>query len=282
MSKTKVFRFNVKNLKYSLDDWRFFFNSNQTTHSFVTADFDAATVIIDGAVIFADGVLVDVSWTLVRAVGTTVFSLTKAPDSFAIVTDGGTKTITLTSIVYAYISKKDPQDLAYAHAINLEADYNEQKLYGDGALLSVLADDKGKTGTISVTDIETGYEIDCGRMRVLANGYADIQQRSTLPHAIYYEIEALDNGVVVTIKNWLLGCLTGKASESYQQTEDDPTFNKYEFPLSVLGENLKTATGSADYTDANGETTKVYRITSFPDDDDYLTFGDIVPLALHL
>lgn len=172
-----------------------------------------------------------------------------------------------------------PVDLAYAHAISLEADYNETKLYGDGEKLAVLADDKGKTGSISVTNIEEAYEIACGRMLAILGGTADIQQRATVEHCIYYEVEAIDDGTTITIKNWLFGCITGKANESYQQTEDDPTFNKYEYPLTVLGINLQIHDGGADFVDANGNTIKVFRLTSYPDTTGYATFGDAVPLV---
>lgn len=41
----------------------------------------------------------------------------------------------------------EPKDLAYANSLSLEADYNEQKIFGDGQIIGILADDKGKTGT---------------------------------------------------------------------------------------------------------------------------------------
>lgn len=171
-----------------------------------------------------------------------------------------------------------PSPMAYANSVALEADYNETKLYGDGQKLAILADDKGKTGNIGVTNIEQAYEIACGRAMLISGGLADIQQRVSKEHAIYYEVDALIDGVQKTIKNWLYGCITGKASESYEQTQDDPTVNNYEYPLTVLGVNLKNSGGTADYTDANGNTVKVFRVTAFPEDSGYATFGDTVPI----
>jgi hypothetical protein len=170
-----------------------------------------------------------------------------------------------------------PADLAYARSLALEADYSETVLYGDGQKLAVLANDKGKTGTLGVTTIEEAYETACGRGMVVVGGYADIQQRSTFEHAIYYEVDGNLDGVPITIKNWLFNVVTGKPSKSYAQTEDDPTVNGYEYPLTVLGTNLRNSGDTADYTDSNGNTIKVYEVSAMPDDTGYATFGATVP-----
>lgn len=171
-----------------------------------------------------------------------------------------------------------PIDIAYATSVTLEADYNETKLYGDGMVIGIIGDDKGKTGTIGVTNIEDAYEVDCGRSLLLDDGsYGDIQQRATIEHAIYFEVDALDEGVQKTVKFWMFGCITGKAGETYQQTEDDPTINSYEYPLTVLGQNLEANLSTDDYVDANGNNVKVYRMKSLPGDANYDTFGDSVP-----
>src|SRR5690554_4570743 len=132
-----------------------------------------------------------------------------------------------------------PKDLAYANSISLEADYDETKLFGDGQILAILGDDKGKTGTLSVTNIEKDYEIDMKRALEIDGGLADIQQRSSVEHAIYFEVDAIEDGVGKTIKRWMFGVTTGKASETYEQTTDNPTINTYDYPLTVLGVNPK-------------------------------------------
>lgn len=169
-------------------------------------------------------------------------------------------------------------DLAYANGISLEADYNEKKLYGDGTLIGVIGDDKGKTGTLSVINIEAEYEKACGRAMDVVGGLADIGQRKSQAHAIYYEVEAYEDGDTITIKNWLLNCVTGKPNEAYEQTQDDPTINTYDYPITVLGELLQNAAGDADAVDLNGNTTMVYRITAVPTDAGFATFGDTVPM----
>lgn len=170
-----------------------------------------------------------------------------------------------------------PEDLAYANSISLEADYDETKLYGDGQILAVLGDDKGKTGTLSVTNIEKDYEIAMKRSMEIDGGLADIQQRSSVEHALYFEVDAIEDGVAKTIKRWVFGVTTGKASETYEQTTDNPTINTYDYPLTALGVNLKDTAGTADHTDANGNTIKVFYMTSFPGDANYATFQSTVP-----
>lgn len=170
-----------------------------------------------------------------------------------------------------------PEDLAYANSISLEADYNEQKIYGDGQIIAILADDKGKTGTLSVINIEKEYEIACKRALEIEGGLADVQQHASVEHCIYYEVDAIQNGIPITIKNWLFGCITGKPNETYQQTQDDPTINTYDYPLTVMGINLQASTGSSDFVDANGNHVKVTRVTAYPEDTGYATFGTAVP-----
>lgn len=170
-----------------------------------------------------------------------------------------------------------PKDLAYANSISLEADYEETKLFGDGQILAILGDDKGKTGTLSVVNIEKDYEIDMKRSLEIEGGLADIQQRSSVEHAIYFEVDAIENGVGKTIKRWVFGVTTGKASETYEQTQDSPTINTYDYPLTVLGVNLKDSAGTADYKDEFGNTLKAFYVTSFPGEAGYATFESTVP-----
>lgn len=174
---------------------------------------------------------------------------------------------------------ESPEDLAYANSLSLEPTYEETTLYGDGEVLAILGDDKGKEGTLDVINIEDDYEIDMGRARELEDGtIADVQQRKSQYHAIYYEVEAVVDGEVETIKNWLLKCTTGKASETYEQTEGEPTVNTYEYSLKVMGEPLRDNADEENYKDENGNEVKVFRMTSYPDDDNYDGFEDEVPV----
>lgn len=177
-----------------------------------------------------------------------------------------------------------PNDLAYAQAISLESDYNETNIYGDGQIIGKLADDKGKTGTLTVMDINEEFEIAAGRMMAAQDTggigeemRAEIQQLDSKEFAIYFEVEALVDGTIETHKVWLYNVVTGKPNETYQQTEDDPTINPYEYPLTVLGEYLQASGGGSDYENANGNKVKVWKTVVNPADTNYATFGDAVP-----
>ena len=276
MAKTKMFKFNIKNLKYSMANSTILFKASGTGLTYGLTDFNDATIIIDGELIVKDGVLINEDWTLVLNTTPNCVKLTATGKVFSITNTG---VLTLTGLNYALVTLVPVKELAYANSISLEANYSESKLFGDGEVLGVLGNDKGKTGTISVVNIEDHYERDCGRLLTVHNAYADIQQRQSNEHYIYYETEAYEEGQVITIKNWLFGCVTGKASESYEQTTEDPVINNYEYALTVLGENLKNEDGS-DNVDDNGNTTKIFRMTSFPEDDGYTDFGDYIKMPI--
>jgi len=173
---------------------------------------------------------------------------------------------------------KTPEDLAYANSLSLEPDYSEQPIYMDGEKMDVLIDDKGKTGELSVMNKEPEYEIACGRLIEVEEGYADIQQDNSIQHAIYYEVNARRNGVTITLKSWLYNCVSGQAAESYQQNQDSRTINPFAYPLTIMGVNIKKSTGDEDYFDEKGNTKKVTRITAYPESPGYATFGDTVPI----
>jgi len=170
-----------------------------------------------------------------------------------------------------------PQDLAYANSLALESTITEKELFGDGQVLAVVYSDKGFSGTLSVTNLEDAYEKACGRLFDVDGGVADIKQTKSVPHAIYYEVDAIADGERITIKSWLFNCTTGRASESYQQNQDDITVNYYDYPLKVLGEVLKDSTGTYEYIDDKGNRIYVTRLTAYPDSPGYETFGDAVP-----
>jgi hypothetical protein len=170
-----------------------------------------------------------------------------------------------------------PQDLALADALTLEADYSEQVIYGDGKPQAVIADDRGMTGNLITTAINPTYEIAMKRALEIEGGLADVQQSGTVKHCLYYEVEVQDTSGIKTIKAWLFGVYSGKPSETYNQTKEDPTINFYEHSLKIHGTKLQNALGTDDYVDANGNTLIVTRLVAWPEDTGYATFGDTVP-----
>jgi hypothetical protein len=169
-------------------------------------------------------------------------------------------------------------DLAYAKSLSLEPDFDTLNLYGDGQKLGQIIDDKGKTGTLSVIDINEEYEIALKRQMLLDGGNrADIQQIDSISHALYYETDIIEDGVRKTVKVWMLNCVTAPAAENYEQTEDNPSINGFDYPLTVFGEKLMANGGLTEYKDSNGNTINTTRVFAYPDDTNYATFEDDVP-----
>ena len=179
--------------------------------------------------------------------------------------------------------KSDPgvygttEDLAYAEGISLEPTYASQHQYGDGQIIAEITSDKGLTGALTLVQHPEAYEIAMKRKRLVTGAVADVTQRDSVEHAIYFEIDSQENGIVKTNKVWLLNVTSGKPAETFTQSKENPTFNNVEIPLTILGDTLKDTAGTADYVDANGNTFKVTKMTAKPADTGYATFGATVP-----
>lgn len=168
-------------------------------------------------------------------------------------------------------------------SVSLEADYSEQKIYGDGYVIDTIPSDKGLTGALATTLLNDEYEIDMGRKIELATGLADIKQLDSIPHNIYFEIfareiEGANKGKNQVVKVWLLNVTTGKPGETFKQNEDGITVTTYENSLTVLGVPVKAATGEENYRDANGNEVYATKVVCYPDMVGYATFGDSVPV----
>ena len=166
-------------------------------------------------------------------------------------------------------------------SVSLEADYSEQKIYGDGYVIDTIPSDKGLTGALATTLLNDEYEIDMGRKIELATGLADIKQLDSIPHNIYFEIfareiEGANKGKNQVVKVWLLNVTTGKPGETFKQNEDGITVTTYENSLTVLGVPVKAATGEENYRDANGNEVYATKVVCYPDMVGYATFGDSV------
>lgn len=166
-----------------------------------------------------------------------------------------------------------------ANQLTLETTYSEQKEYADGQPMFILASDQGLTGTLSMKYLEDSYEIDMGRKMRIQGGLADIEQLSAIEHAIYFEIEEQDTtDKRTTVKAWLFNVTSGKPSETFTQTTENKTVNNYDIPINVLGEYLRAENGEDLYVDENGNTLRVWRLVSTPEEPDFATFGNSVPI----
>ncbi|MFH2116766.1 MAG: hypothetical protein ABII85_01840 [Bacillota bacterium] len=171
-----------------------------------------------------------------------------------------------------------PVDLAYAESISLEPTYQSEPYYGDGDIIGEMTSDNGMTGTLAIIQKSDDYEIAMQRKMIIdGESVADITQKDSIEHAIYFEIDALVSGVSKTKKVWILNVTSGKPGETYTQSKGTPTVNNLEIPLTILGEKLMANDGVTVYKDVNGNEKKVIKITSKPGDTAYDTFGAAVP-----
>ena len=138
--------------------------------------------------------------------------------------------------------------------------------------------DRGMTGTLEMTARDDEFEADLGFVKQIAQGLADVQVLENKTIAVGYETYILTaDGVTKTKKVWLLGVNIAPASESLSQNTDTTNEATASYGVTVKGVNLKNAEGSEDYTDGNGNTIKVFKISSVPGTEGYETFLDSVP-----
>lgn len=186
------------------------------------------------------------------------------------------------SFVYAFQSAGvwgTPVASSLVAEINLEADFDQTNIYGDGKKQFVFADDQGLRGTLSVVGVDTAYEIACGRAVQGVNGVIDVDQSALVPHCIGFEIEFKGNeGETTTRKVWLYNVVTNRPSEDVTQKTDSVTVNNNDIAFTVLGTELLNTAGTDPYVDANGNTKQAYRQVAKPADTGYATFLDTVVL----
>lgn len=177
-----------------------------------------------------------------------------------------------------YAVDGEVKDLGYLVSNTLDKNIATKDLYGDGYLLLSVLTDKGMTGTLETTARDDEFEQDLGFVKAIAQGLADVQVLQNKTISIGYETYILTaDGIVKTKKVWLLGVNVAPPSESLSQNTDTTNESTASYGITVKGVNLKGADGN-DYVDENGNTIKVFKVSSVPTDDGYDTFLDSEPV----
>ena len=168
--------------------------------------------------------------------------------------------------------------LGYLVSNTLDKNISTKEIYGDGEIqLSVLSD-KGMTGTLEMTARDDEFEADLGFVKAIAQGLADVQVLQNKTISIGYENYILTaDGITKTKKVWLLGVNVAPASDSLSQNTDTTNEATASYGLTIKGVNLKDADGSLDFVDENGNTLKIFKVSSVPGKEGYETFLDTVP-----
>ncbi len=168
--------------------------------------------------------------------------------------------------------------LGYLVGIQTDKNINTYEQYGDGELQLTLINDKGSTGSLEMTARDSDFEKDLGFSLEIAQGLADVQVLENKTIAIGAECYVTTkDGITKTKKVWWFGVNVAPASESLSQNTDSINPSTASYSITIKGENLKTADGEEDYVDVNGNTRKIFKVSSLPTTEGYATFLDSVP-----
>ena len=169
--------------------------------------------------------------------------------------------------------------LGYLTSVTLDKNIQTKDIYGDGDLQLSILSDKGSTGTLEMTAKDDEFDIDLGFAMKITQGLAEVQVLQNKTIAIGFECYiTTTDGVTKTKKVWLLGVNVSPASDGLSQNTDTINESTASYGITVKGTYLKATGGTTDYVDSNGNTIKVYKVTSVPSDTGYDTFLDSVPV----
>lgn len=176
------------------------------------------------------------------------------------------------------IDGEQVKPLGFLASITADKNTSSSDKYGDGELQVTLISDKGSTGTLEMTARDTEFEIALGFLKELSNGLGEVQVVENKTISIGFETCMMGaDGIQKTKKVWFLGVNVAPAGESISQTTDAINDTTASYPITIKGVNMKAVGGTTDFVDANGNTIKVFKISSVPTDSGYATFLDSVP-----
>lgn len=168
--------------------------------------------------------------------------------------------------------------LGFLSSVTSDKNISTSEKYGDGELQLTLISDRGGTGTLELTARDYDFEKDLGFSMEIAQGLAEVQVLENKTIDVGFECYVTDNtGATKTKKIWFLGVNVQPAGDSLSQNTDTTNESAASYGITIKGVNLKVATGDDDFVDTNGNTKKVFKVTSLPTDTGYATFLDSVP-----
>lgn len=174
------------------------------------------------------------------------------------------------------VDKTEVKPLPFLVSSTLDKSINTKTIFGDGELQLSIISDQGSTGSLEVTARDDDFELDLGFLMEIAQGLAERQIIENKTISVGFEAyRTFKNGITKTKKVWLLGVNVSPASDALSQNTETTNEATASYGLTVKGENLKS--GEDDYRDENGNTIKIYKITSLPGMEGYETFLDSVP-----
>ena len=174
--------------------------------------------------------------------------------------------------------------LGYLTAISTEKNVDTKDIYGDGEIILSQMNDKGSTGSLEMTARDDDFEKDLGFEMEIEQGLAEVQVLGNVDIAVgaecYIVVKDKTSGKAVqkTKKVWWLNVNVAPAGTSLSQNTDTTNEATVSYPLTIKGVSLMGADGVSEYVDANGNTRKIFKISCLPDNANYATFLDTVPV----
>lgn len=159
--------------------------------------------------------------------------------------------------------------------INVEA--SDTPIYSDNIMKKNLRTDNGYKGSIGVSAQDRAFEKALGFAMDGAGGLMQVSGTGYKKVAFYFESKEEADFGSYTVKCWLLNCEVGKANRAHNTNTNAPAMGEYSYPLTVKGEKVMNAAGTAEYTDAAGNTQVCTLYIAVPGDTGYDTFGASVP-----
>lgn len=174
---------------------------------------------------------------------------------------------------------ESPQPFEYLTALALNPIIGNSEVWADDERILRLPADAGQEGAIGTTARDKAFEAAAGYSMAIANSLAEIKTRGYKKFCFYYETSHVDpdTNLDYKVKSWILNTEIGKSSESNSTNQAAPTFAAFSYPIMVEGVNLKANGGATDYIGDDGFPVRVYKVSSYPGDTGYDTFGDAVP-----
>jgi hypothetical protein len=182
------------------------------------------------------------------------------------------------------VDGKTVKPLGYLTAISTEKKIDTKDIMGDGENILSLTNDKGSTGSLEMSAKDDDFEKDLGFEMEIEQGLAEVQVLGSEDVAIgaecYIIVKDKTSGKAVqkTKKVWWLNVNVSPAGTSLSQNTDTINESTASYPLTIKGVNLMGEDGITEYVDENGNTRKVFKISCLPDNANYATFLDTVPV----
>ncbi len=173
----------------------------------------------------------------------------------------------------------EPFAMPYAQSISLNAQVSSADQYADNRLVCRIPSDTGYEGEFGTTGQDPELEKMAGFAIEGANGLITGNITRYMRGALYYEhTEADDDGIESVVKTWLFGVEIGKGSKNHTTDKNGAELGAYAYPIRVYGEKAMSSDGKKEYLNDRGVGMIACIYSAWPEDADYVTFGDAVPV----